>query len=53
MGGFPCDIYVRVFKVTDDASQFDNASLADFAGGVMQKNLDEMYNEMETNKKLA
>lgn len=43
MGGFPCDIYVRVFKVTEDASNFNNVELADYAREVMQKNLDEMY----------
>lgn len=43
MGGFPANIYVRAFKVTDDASKFDNVKLAEHAGEVMQKNLDEMY----------
>lgn len=52
MGGFPCDVYVRAFKVTDDASQFDNVQLADHAGEVMQRHLDEIYNKID-NKKLA
>lgn len=52
MGGFPCDIYLRIAKVTDDASKFDNAALAEFAGNIMQTNLDEMYNAMD-GKKLA
>ncbi|CDF32362.1 unnamed protein product [Chondrus crispus] len=51
MGGFPCDIYVRAFKVTDDASKFDNIQLADHAGKIMQEQLDEIYNIID-NKKL-
>ena len=43
MGGFPTDIHVRAFKITDDASQFDNVQLAEHAGQVMQKQLDELY----------
>lgn len=43
IGGFPSDVYVRAFKVTDDASQFDNIKLAEYAGEVMQKHLNEMY----------
>lgn len=43
VGGFPSDIYVKVFKVTDDASKYNNIELADYAREVMQKNLDDMY----------
>lgn len=50
IGGFPCDIYVRAFKITDDASAFDNVSLAEHAGSVMQKNLDELYEMIDSRK---
>lgn len=50
MGGFPCDIYVRAFKVTDDASKFDNIQLADHAGKIMQEQLDEIYNIIDNKK---
>lgn len=43
MGGIPGDIHVRAVKITDDASQFDNIQLAEHAGKIMQKQLDEMY----------
>lgn len=51
MGGFPCDIHVKLFKITDDASQFDNAGLADFAGTAMQAELDKLYEIVDSNKK--
>lgn len=43
MGGVPSDIYIRTFKVTDDASKFDTATLAEHAGKVMQEQIDQLY----------
>lgn len=50
IGGFPTDIYVRAFKVTADASQFDNVQLAEYAGEVLQKQLDEAYGVIDAKK---
>lgn len=51
IGGNPSDIYVRAVKITDDASKFDNAGLADYAREAMQKNIDELYAMAEMNSK--
>ncbi|CAN8069894.1 unnamed protein product [Agarophyton chilense] len=43
IGGAPANVWVKAFKVTDDASQFDATTLAEHAREVMQKELDGMY----------
>lgn len=53
MGGFPSDIYVRLFKVTDDASQFDNVTLAEHAGKCMQEQVDKIYEAIDTENKTS
>ncbi|PXF46722.1 hypothetical protein BWQ96_03548 [Gracilariopsis chorda] len=43
IGGIPANIYVKLIKVTDDASAFDTIALAEHAQQVMQRELDKMY----------
>lgn len=43
VGGFPADVYVKAFKVTDDASKFDKVALAEHAQTLMQKEIDGIY----------
>lgn len=50
MGGIPTDIYVRAFKVTADASQFDSVQLAEYAREALQKQLDEIHTLIDAKK---
>lgn len=51
MGGVPADIYVRSFKITDDASKFEKIELAEYALNRMQEELDKLYAEFDENQK--
>lgn len=51
VGGFPADVYVKAFKVTDDASQYDKVALAELAGSLMQREIDAMYQLVDYGRK--
>lgn len=51
MGGFPCEIDVRLFKVTDDASKYNNIELAELAGREMQRTMDAIHASIDVNRK--
>lgn len=43
MGGKPGNIYVRAFKIVDNAADYDNVELANLAGLALQNNVDQLY----------
>lgn len=51
MGGVPADVYVKAFKITDDASKFEKVGLAEFAANRMQEELDKLYELFDENQK--
>lgn len=53
MGGFPADIYLKAFKITDDASQFEKVELAEYSTKLMQTEVDKIYATIDNNSKTA